>query len=136
MTTRRILFLIAFGWVMAALSVAPARADSLPSNCEVRPWGFLGLTQIRGICDDPIQADGSWMRHRMIGTPAHYRPATTSCSGGYYLSTCYTYPGGWVDEQIADDETYPVRPETVLPDEPGHLGVGPAPAAPTPSTIA
>jgi hypothetical protein len=27
-----------------------------------------------------------------------------------------------VNERLISNETYPVRPETVLPDEPGHLG--------------
>lgn len=135
MTTRRILYLIAFGWFTAALSLTPAaHADPTPPNCESHPWGFLGLTQKRIICDSPIRPDGSWMRRRIIGTPAHYEPATTSCYGGRYYTNCTTYPGGWVDAQIADDETYPVRPETVLGDEPGHMPN--AAAAPQPSTIA
>ncbi len=35
----------------------------------------------------------------------------TNCFGGY-----------WVNERLISNETYPVRPDTVLPDEPGHLG--------------
>jgi hypothetical protein len=27
-----------------------------------------------------------------------------------------------VNERLVSNETYPVRPDTVLPDEPGHLG--------------
>lgn len=97
-------------------------AAALPSNCESRPWGFLGLTQVRIICDGPIQPDGSWMRQRVIGTPAHQVPASSSCSGGSYSSYCTYYPGGWVNDVIASNDTYPVRPDNVLPDEPGHLG--------------
>jgi len=88
----------------------------------------------------PIQPDGSWMRRRVIGIPAHYEPASSSCSGGAYYSKCTfypggwvdAYPGGWVDAQIMDDETYPVRPDTVLPDKPGHMP-DPAPAPPPPA---
>ena len=67
------------------------------------------------------------MRHRVIGVPAHYEDPSSSCSGGEYYSNCTFYPGGWVDAQISDDETYPVRLNTVLPDEPGHMP-DPAPA--------
>ncbi len=113
------------GGVVVAIDMALAplaHADRLPANCESHPWGFLGLTKRRIICDGPMQPDGSWMRERVIGVPAHYVPASSSCSGGSYSSYCTYYPGGWVDAQIDDDETYPVRPDTVLPDEPGHLG--------------
>ncbi len=34
---------------------------------------------------------------------------------------CTYYDGGWVDARWDDDQTYSMRPETVLPDEPGHL---------------
>lgn len=80
----------------------------------------------------PIQPDGSWMRRRVIGIPAHYEPASSSCSGGAYYSKCTFYSGGWVDAQIMDDETYPVRPDTVRPDEPGHMP-DPPPAPPPPA---
>ena len=101
---------------------SPAHAVPTASNCERHPWGFLGLTKQRYICDGPILSDGSWMRRRVIGVPAHYSPASSSCSGSSYSSYCTYYPASWVDEQIDDDEPYPVRPDTVLPDEPGHLG--------------
>jgi hypothetical protein len=105
----------------AAISLAPsANASPIPQGCEAIPWGFLG-TQTRQICDGPIQADGSWLRHRMIGVPAHYRNPSSSCSGGAYYSNCTYYPGGWVGDQISEDQTYPVTADTVLPDEPGHL---------------
>ncbi|WP_207550555.1 CDGP domain-containing protein [Mycobacterium mantenii] len=100
---------------------SPPHAAALPPNCEMRPWGFMGI-KTRQICDGPIQADGTWLRRRMIGIPAHYAPASSSCSGGSYSSYCTYYPGGYVGDQLSDDETYPVRPDTVLPDEPGHLG--------------
>jgi hypothetical protein len=100
---------------------APA-AHANSSNCLTSPWGFLGLTKKRIICDGPIQSDGSWWRRRVIGVPAHYVNASSDCSIGSYYSHCTYYDGGWVDDRWDDDETYSVRPETVLPDEPGHLG--------------
>jgi hypothetical protein len=113
----------------ATIGAAPAKAAPIPPNCESHPWGFLGLTKVRMICDGPIQPDGSWMRHRVIGVPAHYENPSSSCSGGQYYSNCTFYPGGWVAEQDSDNETYPVRPDTVLPDEPRHMP-NPAPAPP------
>jgi hypothetical protein len=104
----------------AGIVLAPS-ANAIPPNCQVAPWGFLG-TQTRAICDGPIRPDGSWMRRRIIGVPAHYAPASSSCSGGEYSSYCTYYPGGYVPEIDSDDETYPVNPGNVLPDEPGHLG--------------
>jgi hypothetical protein len=93
-----------------------ARPDA---NCRTEPFGFLG-SQRRTLCDGPISKDGSWTRERTIWAPAHRRMSTcysTSsthdfglCSGGY-----------WVDQQLISNETYPVRPDTVLPDEPGHV---------------
>lgn len=103
-----------------AVALAPA-AQALPPNCQSQPWGFLG-TQTRQICDGPIGPDGSWIRTRIIGVPAHYQNPSSSCYYGSYSGGCTYYPGGFVAEQDSDSETYPVRPDTVLPDEPGHLG--------------
>jgi hypothetical protein len=109
--------------LFACVALAPvAHADDVPPNCEVHGWGFLRLTKKRIICDGPIQPDGSWMRERWIGVPRHYENASSSCSGGAYYSNCTFYPGGWVDAQADSDDTYPVTPDTVLPDEPGHMG--------------
>jgi hypothetical protein len=101
--------------------VAPAAKADVPPNCEISQWGFLG-SKTREICDGPILPDGSWMRRRMIGIPAHYENPSSSCSGDGYSSNCTYYPGGWIGDQFSDNETYPVTPDTVLPDEPGHLG--------------
>jgi hypothetical protein len=120
--------LLGAGIAAATIGAAPAKANPIPPNCVSQPWGFLGL-KTREICDGPIQPDGSWMRHRMIGIPGHYEYPSSSCSSGEYSSHCTFYPGGWVDDQVSDDETYPVRSETVLPDEPGHMP-DPAPAPP------
>jgi len=106
---------------VAAASIATsAPAQALPGNCVQQRWGFLG-SQLRLICDDPIQADGSWMRHRVIGIPAHYRNASSSCWGSGYSSNCTFYEAGWVEEYDSDDEWYSVTAATVLPDEPGHI---------------
>jgi hypothetical protein len=116
-----LLLVVAPGLTAAFAIAAPAHADSIPPNCEHRDWGFLRLKD-RFICDGPIQPDGSWMRTRRIGIPRHYEYPTTECSGGDYYSSCTSYPGGWVAAKWDDDETYPVTPDNVLPDEPGHLG--------------
>jgi hypothetical protein len=114
---------------------AHSSANPVPVNCNSAPWGFLG-SKTRLICDGPIRADGSWMRTRVIGIPAHYAYPSSSCSGGEYYSNCTYYPGGYVPEQDSDNETYPVRQETVLPDEPGHMpDPAPAPAAPAPNPM-
>jgi len=62
---------IALATAVAALVFTPATpAHAIPANCQAVPWGFLG-SQVRAICDGPILPDGSWMRHRVIGVPAH-----------------------------------------------------------------
>jgi hypothetical protein len=90
------------------------------ANCQTDPWGFLG-SQRRTLCDGPISKDGSWSRTRTIWVPAHYStPICTSSGGRSYSTNCY---GGYlINQHEVSNETYPVRPETVLPDEPGHLG--------------
>lgn len=125
MSTRLLTAMMAVGATMTAGIVgfaSPVHANPLPPNCETHPWGFLGLTKTRIICDGPIQPDGSWMRERWIGVPAHYAYPSSSCSYGEWSSNCTYYPGGPVSAKSDSDETYPVRPDTVLPDEPGHLG--------------
>jgi hypothetical protein len=100
----------------AAISffASPAHADP---NCQTDPFGILG-SQRRTLCDGPISSDGSWSRERTIWAPAHYVPS--SCLGGSASSSC---SGGYsVPEHMVSNETYPVRLDTVLPDEPGHLG--------------
>lgn len=53
----------------------------------------------------------------MVWVPAHEVPIRTSCS----TYSCTTSGGYYVNEQIISKEKYPVRPETVLPNEPGWL---------------
>lgn len=95
---------------------APTANSDVQPGCESVPWGFLG-SQTRSICDGPIQADGSWVRYRMVWVPAHQVPLRTSCSA----YGCTTSGGYYVNEQIITKEKYPVRAETVLPNEPGWL---------------
>lgn len=114
--------LLASGIIAAAVGLAaPSHADGAPApagaNCQTDRWGFMG-SQRRTLCDGPVSPDGSWMRERTIWVPAHYTPSTcysfgssgTSCSTGYL-----------VDQREVSSEVYPVRPDTVLSDEPGHL---------------
>ncbi|MET4430538.1 hypothetical protein [Mycolicibacterium sp. 624] len=129
--TGRTLLLLGLGTVIGAATILAPAANAEPRpNCEYRPWGFLG-SETRQICDDPIRPDGSWTRTRLIGVPAHYQNATSSCSRGYWGTNCTHYPGGWVNDKYTSHDTYEVRAETVLPDEPGHMpDPAPAPAAP------
>jgi hypothetical protein len=104
--------MVAAALAAGTIAVAPqASAD----GCQTVQWGFLGFKR-RTLCDSPIGPDGSWMRHRTVYAPGRYVPA--SCDFDYYI-TCYDgYSTGPI---VSSDETYPVSPETVLPDEPGHL---------------
>jgi hypothetical protein len=119
-----VLWLFAAAILIGACIGLSARANATEPNCQSVPWGFLG-SQERLICDDPIQPDGSWMRHRIVGHGSYWTNPSSSCSGGYYYSHCSYDPGGFVPEYHQSDEWYPVRPDTVLPDEPGHLGFTP-----------
>jgi hypothetical protein len=93
-----------------------ARPDA---HCKTEPFGFLGF-QRRTLCDGQISSDGSWSRERTIWVPAHRTPETCISSGDYH-SLSFCSGGYWVDHRLVSNETYPVRPETVLPDEPGHV---------------
>lgn len=103
--------------VTAAATVVFAPPAAAAPGCESVPWGFLG-SQVRTLCDGPMLADGSCMRVRLVWVPAHqvpfrctYSTYSSSCTGGYF-----------VDDAVVSSERYPVRPATVLPDEPGYLG--------------
>lgn len=116
-------FIAAAAVLGASLTVtaAPAHADP---GCILQPWGFLGGQQ-RILCDDPVRGDGSWMRHRVVAVPAHNVPYNCFSSGGYYgyyggYTSC---SGGYFQPYTErDNEWYLVTPDTVLPDEPGHIG--------------
>ena len=98
-----------------------AGAAHAGANCKTEPFGFLGSHR-RTLCDGPISSDGSWCRERTIWVPGHYSmPICTSSGGSSYSSYSSCYGGYFVNERLVSNETYPVRPDTVLPDEPGHL---------------
>lgn len=97
------------------------RANATPPNCHQQPWlygGLFGRMTTRTLCDGPIRADGSWLRHRNFYSASYYKPI--SCSWSYGSGSC---SGGY---QVAEFDTgvdeYVVTIETVLADEPGHLG--------------
>lgn len=101
--------------VAAGIVAAPAQAD-YNVGCQKSPFLYgLRMTN-RTICDGPIREDGSWMRIRNFYSPQYWRSgwcSRYSCSSGY-----------WVQEFDRTDGPYPVTPDTVLPDEPGHLAEG------------
>lgn len=101
--------------VTAAFATAPAKADPLPGNCVQQYWlyGLRGTT--RTICDGPMAADGSWQRAREFYGPAFWSPGYCSY---YYCSL--GYPVAAFDKV----DVYRVTPDTVLPDEPGYVGIG------------
>ena len=102
------------------LGIAPvAQAAPAGLGCETIHWGFLG-SQLRTVCDGPVQPDGSWMRYRVVWVPAHYVPYSTYC--GTY--SCSSSGGYSVDQTLVAKENYIVFPTNVLPDEPGWLPPG------------
>lgn len=117
---RRLLALSTFGAILAGttLGTGIARADDL-SGCQDDFWFTFGSTR-RVLCDGVTRPDGSWLRAREFYTPAHQVPLRTSCYGSYYVS-CTTTGGYYQERTSTGVETYIVTPDTVLPDEPGHL---------------
>ncbi|AXH46815.1 hypothetical protein SEA_ACOLYTE_72 [Mycobacterium phage Acolyte] len=113
--------ILGLGAFVLAPAAGAAPDPDLGPNCDTVPWGFLGSQQ-RTICDGPLRGDGSWDRKRSIWTPPHTTPIRTSCYGSGSYSSCSTTGGNFVPFTINDTVTYPVTPDTVLPDEPGHLG--------------
>ncbi len=115
------------GRVVAVLGVVgvlvcapPAGADPvpMPPNCQEAP--VFGVNPfIRTICDGPMEADGSWMRHRL----SHYLPSTRStCQGGILVQGgCPVWlPHDYVPERYVEEQ-YRVTPDTIPPGEPGYL---------------
>ena len=49
------LTLLGAGVAAATTGAAPAKANPVPRTARKHPWGFLGLTKIRLICDEPIR---------------------------------------------------------------------------------
>jgi hypothetical protein len=117
-TMAGVLLGIAITTTAVGFAAAPAHADA---GCKIERWGFLG-SQLRTLCDGPVSSDGSWSRHRIIVVPAHYSTPICTSGGGSYSSYTHCSGGYLIRERLVSDDTYPVRPETVLHDEPGHLG--------------
>ncbi|MCV7421775.1 hypothetical protein H7K45_14600 [Mycobacterium yunnanensis] len=131
MTTTTRMRRVAGGAVLAAASAlialgAPAisHADATAGpgmGCETIHWGFLGNDR-RQICDGPKQSDGTWQRTRTIYTPASNPPLTCNTYTYSWGSSTTTCRGGSPLPQVTQaQDTYPVAPDTVLPDEPGWL---------------
>ena len=126
----------AHGAVLAATAAlialgAPAVSHADPGltpgpamGCETVHWGAFGMER-RKVCDGPQQPDGTWQRTRTIWTPAFH--SSSSCldhyetDSGLSENTIYSCNGYWTPESVDNQETYPVAPNTVLPDEPGWL---------------
>lgn len=102
------------------LTPAPSYADPqpMPPNCEQAP--IYGLAPyLRTICDQPIEADGSWMRGRL----SHYLQSTKStCNGIAYQGGCPLWMQRDVVPERYTEDNYRVTPDTIPPGEPGHLG--------------
>lgn len=127
---------VARGAVLAAAATlipmaipAAGHADPGPMpgpdmGCETIHWGIFGMDR-RKVCDGPQQPDGTWQRTRTIYTPPAY--SSSSCldhydtDSGLSENTIYSCDGHWTPESVSNQETYPVAPNTVLPDEPGWL---------------
>lgn len=115
MKIRRIIAATASALVLGGTGLAATAPPAHADGCQTVPWGFLG-SQKRTICDGPLRADGSWDRTRTIWWPSYW--VRGWCSGSAYYMSCT--PGYWMPPG-GNQETYPVNPDNVLPDEPGHL---------------
>jgi hypothetical protein len=121
-TLRRRLILAGLGGVLAAATITTGVAKAEPAvGCQDDFWFVPFQSTRRTICDGAIRPDGSWLRNREFYTPAHNVPLTTYCSGGRYYSSCSTSGGYFQPRTSQGIEDYIVTPDTVLPDEPGHL---------------
>lgn len=110
---------LAVAGLAATAGILAPSAHALPGNCVQQPWlygGLLGRMTTRTICDSPIRADGSWDRSREFYAQSYYVPY--HCNFNSYGGSC----GGDYTVPVFDlYDTYPVTPDTVLPDEPGHI---------------
>lgn len=116
-TIRRLATIAAIAAAIAGGAYAGPPATALPPGvgCQTTMVGIpgFGAWSERTLCDGPIRPDGSWMRARQFWDPGYQVPITCggpACFGGY-----------WQPEKRGQIETYPVTPDTVLPDEPGHI---------------
>ena len=126
---------VARGAVLAAATAliglgAPAvgHADTDPGptagpgmGCEtIMHWEGMFSLHRRKVCDGPIQPDGSWQRTRVIWVPAYTVPSPCFRDFDNSNSAIDCNPR-YSPQRTLDQETYPVTPDTVLPDEPGWL---------------
>ena len=106
--------------MMMTLGVLWAATAHATPGCVNQPWlygGLFGRWTTRTICDSPVRADGSWTRYREFYARESYVPVR--CSWSSYGGSCYG--GYWLPEFDTGVDEYPVTPDTVLPDEPGHI---------------
>ncbi|WP_457920692.1 CDGP domain-containing protein [Mycolicibacterium psychrotolerans] len=95
----------------------PALAAPIQPGCVQQLWMMFGLkATTRTICDSEVRPDGSWFRQRQFYAPAYLAPGHSYCSS----YECTYYPPEWVPE-FNKYESYMLTPNTVLPDEPGHI---------------
>lgn len=114
-----VVLVLALGTLWAA-----QRAEAMPADqCVDQFWLVPFQANRRTICDGPIQPDGSWVRLREFYTPAHDVPLRTYCTSGSYSSSCTTSGGYWQPRTSLGIEAYRVTADTVLADEPGHIGL-------------
>lgn len=115
---RRIVGAAAAALVLAGTGIGYASEASADNGirCQTDLWGFLG-SQRRELCDTPRQADGSWMRSRIVYVPSGW--VNGYCSGSRYYWSCS--PGYWRPYREVSSEIYPVTDQTKLPDEPGNI---------------
>lgn len=105
-----------------SLCVAPAHADPPPPGCQRDP--ILGLNpQVREVCDQAIQPDGSWTRWRQFSHPEFVH---STCGGyGQFIGGSYYCPPWAPYDAIPAEqgpvETYIVTPDTIPAGEPGHI---------------
>ncbi len=108
-------------WIASIFDVPFAHAvPVVPPNCVEQFWMFGLRATTRRICDGPIRPDGSWHRCRLFYAPGYLIPAHSDCYGGMFSRYCTYSPPRQVPE-FNQSECYEVTPDTVLPDEPGHI---------------
>lgn len=104
--------------VAVGLGLTAPVASATPENCVEQFWRYGLRSATRIICDSPITADGSWTRGRGFFAPAYTTDGYSVC----YSEVFCTYTPPRVVAELDVRDYYRVTPETVLPDEPGHVG--------------
>jgi len=102
---------------IAAGCTAPV-AGATPENCTEQFWRYGLRAATRIICDSPITADGSWTRGRAFTAPGYVADGISVC----YSAVFCTFTPAREVAALDVREYYRVTPETVLPNEPGHIG--------------